>query len=428
MEFAKMMPLTLQPSPESFTHQLAYYSQGKFTGRLDIKVLAGEQWSLYLHLGRLAWATGGRHPVRRWHRHLCRFCPGVNPSVLIGRHNEQPECSEYHALGLLALRNALNIERLGRIVEEIINEVLFDLLRAIAIASVRHDSDRLNPLLTTEIEGDGEDRLQPSFKILPVQGVRPSKSGMLPHILMLPVTTALQRAQAEWQNWVTAGLTHCSPDLAPILMEALAFPQKTVPNAYQNLVATLDGKHTLRDIAVLTQRDVLFVTRSLLPYLHQQFVKFVQISDCPRGGTKQKPASARPPKKLYGSSSQPLVAAIDDSPKVLACLEEILSSTGCRFLGIPEPVQALPTLIQYKPDLIFLDLAMPIANGYEICAQIRRVKQFRDIPIVILTGNDGFLGRMRSKVVGATDFLSKPVQTQQVLSLLRKHCPLNVRV
>jgi chemotaxis family two-component system response regulator PixG len=420
-----MIPLTLQPTPESFTHQLAYYSQNKFTGRLDIKVPGGEQWSLYLHLGRLAWAAGGRHPVRRWHRHLCRFWGGVNPSLLLGRHDEQPECWEYHALGLIALRNTPRLEQLGAIVEEIVNEVLFDLLRAIAIASIGHDTARLNPLFLIEADADDEDTPELAFEIIPIQGVRPSKSGMLPHLLLLPVETAIQRARTEWQHWVTAGLTHCSPDLAPVLMDPLALQEKTASNVYQNIVTAIDGKHTLRDLAALTQRELLTVTRSLLPYLRQHFVKFVQVSDFPRPGIKEKKTMAQPPKKRYGSSSQPLIAAIDDNPQILASLEEILGSTGCRFLGIPEPVQALPTLIQYKPDLIFLDLAMPIANGYEICAQIRRVTQFQDVPVVILTGNDGLLDRMRAKVVGATDFLSKPIKIQKVLSILRKyssHC------
>ncbi|MDY6782918.1 MAG: response regulator [Cyanobacteriota bacterium] len=419
-----MIPLTLQPTPESFTHQLAYYSKNKFTGRLDIKVPGGEQWSLYLNLGRLAWAAGGRHSVRRWHRYLCRFCPGANLNFPLNRRDEQPECWEYHTLGLIALRNTPHLEQLGAIVEEIVNEVLFDLLRAIAIASIGRDAARLNPLSAIEAETDEGDEPQFAFELVPVQGVRPSKSGMLPHILMLPVETAIARARKEWQHWVAAGLTHCSPDLAPIVMEPLALRGKTGSNVYHALVAAIDGKHTLRDLAALTQRDVLTVTRSLLPYLRQHFVKFVQISDLPQPGIEHKKAIDRSSPQSYGDrSSPPLIAAIDDNPKILARLEEILSSTGCRFLGISEPVQALPTLIQYKPDLIFLDLAMPIANGYEICAQIRRVTQFQDTPVAILTGNDGLLDRMRAKVVGATAFLSKPIAAKKVLSTFRQYCP-----
>ena len=84
-------------------------------------------------------------------------------------------------------------------------------------------------------------------------------------------------------------------------------------------------------------------------------------------------------------------------------------------------MQALPLLLQHKPDAIFLDLVMPVANGYEICAQIRRISLFKNTPVIILTGNDGIVDRVRAKIVGATDFLPKPILAQKVLAALLKH-------
>jgi len=94
-----------------------------------------------------------------------------------------------------------------------------------------------------------------------------------------------------------------------------------------------------------------------------------------------------------------------------------------RFVKIQDAVQALPILIQDKPDLIFLDLIMPVASGYEICTQLRRISTFANTPIIILTGNDGFLDRVRAKVVGSTDFLTKPVVSDKVMAIIRKYLP-----
>ncbi|NJM57779.1 MAG: response regulator, partial [Synechococcales cyanobacterium RU_4_20] len=69
----------------------------------------------------------------------------------------------------------------------------------------------------------------------------------------------------------------------------------------------------------------------------------------------------------------------------------------------------------------FLDLVMPVASGYELCKQIRRVSAFKDIPIVILTGNDGVIDRVRAKMVGATDFVGKPVKADKIIPLLDKY-------
>ena len=105
-------------------------------------------------------------------------------------------------------------------------------------------------------------------------------------------------------------------------------------------------------------------------------------------------------------------------------MERILTEAGYRFIGIQDSVQALPTLLEQKPSLIFLDLVMPIANGYEICAQIRRVSTFKDVPIVILTSNDGIIDRVRAKFVGSSGFLSKPVNADWVLTVTRKLAPI----
>ncbi len=67
---------------------------------------------------------------------------------------------------------------------------------------------------------------------------------------------------------------------------------------------------------------------------------------------------------------------------------------------------------------------MPIANGYEVCSQIRRISQFKNIPVIILTGNNGIVDRVRAKIVGSSEFLSKPIKPEQVLAVVRKYLPL----
>jgi two-component system, chemotaxis family, response regulator PixG len=65
---------------------------------------------------------------------------------------------------------------------------------------------------------------------------------------------------------------------------------------------------------------------------------------------------------------------------------------------------------------------MPNTNGYEICGKLRKLSCFRHTPIIILTGNDGVVDRVRAKMVGSSDFLSKEtVNTKQVLGVINKH-------
>ena len=102
-------------------------------------------------------------------------------------------------------------------------------------------------------------------------------------------------------------------------------------------------------------------------------------------------------------------------------LEQIFLEQGYQFISVMDSLKAIPIAIAKKPQLIFLDLVMPNANGYEICSRLRKIGAFQHTPIVILTGNDGVIDRVRAKVVGATDFITKPVQSELVLEIAQKY-------
>lgn len=103
----------------------------------------------------------------------------------------------------------------------------------------------------------------------------------------------------------------------------------------------------------------------------------------------------------------------------------ILAPAGYRFINIRDSIQALPMLLEHKPDLIFLDLLMPVANGYEVCAQIRRVSSFRNTPVIIITSSDGIVDRVRAKIVGSSGFLAKPIEPGKVLSVVQQYLPVS---
>jgi chemotaxis family two-component system response regulator PixG len=72
-------------------------------------------------------------------------------------------------------------------------------------------------------------------------------------------------------------------------------------------------------------------------------------------------------------------------------------------------------------ELIFLDLVMPNTNGYELCSFLRKSSTFENTPIVILTGHDGVVDRVRAMMAGSSDFMSKPPEADKVLQVVRKY-------
>ncbi len=224
-------------------------------------------------------------------------------------------------------------------------------------------------------------------------------------------------ANKLWQAWQSAKVADRSPDMAPVILQPEALQKRTSTQVYSNLAQLLDGQQTLRDLSIRMKRDVVTVTRSLLPYIQLGLVQLVPVKDIPP------PVSTPIAQKLSRTSTphRTVIACIDDSPLICQALEKIVTEAGYQFVSEMDGLRAIAFLLSRKPDLIFLDLVMPNTNGYEICSQLRKLSYFRTTPIVILTGNDGILDRVRAKMVGSTDFIGKPVQPEVVLEIINKY-------
>ncbi|MDB9311510.1 response regulator [Spirulina sp. CS-785/01] len=396
-------------SKSSLLSQLTVYQTRQFTGRLDIEVSGGKKWSLYLSLGQIAWAAGGIHPVRRWRRQLTNVGITLSPQALQLRQSDRFECWDYQLLTLLLQRQKITKEQQLEILEGVVHEVLWEILQAIHLAKSRQ----------------GKKTQDQPWSITPQLGVRPthSETGILPRDWTLDIKSSLGQAEKQWAKWAKAGLAKYSPNLAPVLQKPEQLKEKTSAQVYKQLVGILKSKRSLRDLATLLKKDLLALTRSLSPYIQHDLVRLGEIPDLPNPleTVVQKNPAKPAPKKATPAAQQGVIVCVDDSPQICQTLEDTFADTGYQLIAVQEAIQALPTVIKYNPDIIFLDLMMPIANGYEICSQIRRVSQFKDTPVVILTSNDGLVDRVRAKVVGATDFLSKPVETEKVMNTVERH-------
>ena len=77
-------------------------------------------------------------------------------------------------------------------------------------------------------------------------------------------------------------------------------------------------------------------------------------------------------------------------------------------------------MIRIKPDLIFLDAAMPNLDGYELCSLLRRYTVFKQTPIIVITENSGLMDRLKSNFSGASDSLAKPFTQPGWLKIISK--------
>lgn len=348
-------------------------------------------WNIYFYLGRLVYATGGKHRTRRLARAIRQYAPNVNAQELLEYANPNSEAWEIKIIEQAIHDNFLTTEQARAIIQSSIHEAFYSL------------SEQKNP--------------KSFWEPLDLLAFKP--------IVALPLLQTLDSIVSAQLKWQQSGLSHVqnmihkfSLDLAPyinnsdqfkLMLDADAISSK----AYSNLNKILNGKNTLWDLSIIMHSSPIGVMRLLLPLVVDGIVAFREIPDCVLPNWKK-------PNKAPEVVRQGLIACIDDSPQIGLEMQRILEPLGFDVLIITEPLQSVSILLQRKPDLIFLDLIMPNTNGYELCTFLRKTTTFQEIPIVILTGHDGVIDRVRSKMAGSSDFLSKPPDLAKVLQILRK--------
>lgn len=120
------------------------------------------------------------------------------------------------------------------------------------------------------------------------------------------------------------------------------------------------------------------------------------------------------------TEDRPVIACIDDSLVLQRNVATILEAGGYRTISITEPAKALTALVRYKPALILMDVDMPDINGYELCRMLHQASRLKNIPIVMLTGREAMIDKLRARMAGAKGFITKPFKPIQLLSIVEK--------
>ncbi|UBF26119.1 response regulator [Kovacikia minuta CCNUW1] len=368
----------------SAARTLASLSQQRATGELTLSN-GDRHWKLYFFHGRLVYGTGNFHRNRRWYRAVKQHHPQFCTS-----HVLMDEPWEYHLLSHDVIQNQLSVNQAQSIIKASLEEVLFSLVG--------------NPLMNSEwysIE-------RFAFK---------NNSALSLLLSSSQVEQVLQRAQALWKQWKALELDTLSPYSAPVLRQSFPTEVADCPPLPEKLNPFLTGQHTLWDISSHAKRPITAVTRFLLPWVQRGAIALEELPDLP--SIVQQSCSTPP----VGNSkrARPVIACIDDSPTVGQVLATILEPAGYRVVNIQDPLTGIATLVKHKPDLIFLDLIMPATSGYNLCSFLRKTPAFQNTPIIILTSQDGLIDRTRAKIAGASDFMTKPPDTQTLISLVQSY-------
>jgi twitching motility two-component system response regulator PilG len=119
--------------------------------------------------------------------------------------------------------------------------------------------------------------------------------------------------------------------------------------------------------------------------------------------------------------SRGMVLVVDDSPTVCRLVSITLEKQGYRVAVAHDGLEALARINDGLPDLILLDIMMPRLDGYQVCKIIKGNEETRDIPVVMLSGKDGFFDKVRGRMVGSTEYITKPFEPDVLVQVMEKH-------
>lgn len=341
--------------------------------------VAYHSWLVFFANGQVVYAGPTDGGLGRLRDHLHRYknddsLPDPSTTSAIASFNSP----EYGTLWALLERRLLTPEQSRAILSHMIHETLFDLLSLHQGSFVFQLSSALSPQLTTHKISELVAELTPQIQVW---------HQFHPHIQ--------------------------SPHQCPVILNQADFQANISIDAYQRLAQWMNGKTSIRQIARYLNRDLVSVARSLLPSIQQGLVSLTYPT--------QPLASPFTQTDNPWQHRVPRIVCVDDGATIRQTVEQILDRQGYEATSIGNPLKALGLLFQLQPDLILCDIAMPELEGYELCAMLRHSNAFRQTPIVMLTGKDGFIDRVRARMAGATDYLTKPFGASELLALVEKY-------
>ncbi|MEL7038051.1 MAG: response regulator [Cyanobacteria bacterium J06592_8] len=334
----------------------------------------GPSWLVFCLNGRIIYAGQSEDSLSRLRDYLRRFQADTALLQIEAPSIAMMNAPEYGYLWAMLEKNLITPAQARSIIHGMVHETLFDLLSLHQGSFIFEMGPPLAPQLTT-----------------------------------LEISSLLAKIMKQVQEWKTFLPYIQSPNQCPSIPDPQKLKQTLRPQAFETLSRWTDGQTTFRQISRYLNRDIVTVTKAMYPFVQQGFVQLIDHTS-----NRESPKPTSPPKV-------PRIVCIDDDIVIRETVESILNQQGYEATAISHPLKALSWVFQLKPDLILCDIAMPELNGYEICAMLRNSTAFRQTPIVMLTGIDGFIDRLRARMIRATDYLTKPFGESELLTLVETY-------
>lgn len=222
----------------------------QFTGQLNLYTSHQKEdpWTFYFYLGRIIYATGGQHPIKRWMRSIKKIVPNsINKLYVIDLQILPPQSLpfwDYELLRFWLAENMITVKNVHDIIQNILEEILFDISQAMEVCyEICSEQPLSNPL-----------------------------------VFMNP-DQIVHQASKVWNIWQNSHLADRCPNDAPIILQPQEMEKVMSVTTYRLILKYFNGKNTLRDLSILLNQDIVFMTKVILPYIQRNFLQLVSIDD-----------------------------------------------------------------------------------------------------------------------------------------------------
>jgi two-component system alkaline phosphatase synthesis response regulator PhoP len=114
------------------------------------------------------------------------------------------------------------------------------------------------------------------------------------------------------------------------------------------------------------------------------------------------------------------ILVVDDEPDIRKLTSLRLKLSGYDALTAADGQEALDLIRQHKPDLVLLDLLLPVIGGSEVCKQIKEDEELKHTPVILFTARSDTMTAEKAKQLGADDYMTKPFDPEEMLNKIKQ--------
>ncbi len=184
----------------------------------------------------------------------------------------------------------------------------------------------------------------------------------------------------------------------------------------QHIKKWINNQNSLVDIAQEIDQDALKIANFYFNWAKKGWIKFPQQkTDDNKNRTEQLQS-----KKEVINDRRMTILTVDDSPTVHNLIQKFLGNQYNIILAT-NAIEGLKILNKTKVDLVLLDVGLPNIDGLQMCKTIRNMERFKKLPIIMLTGKDTLVDKLKGQIAGTTHYLTKPFSQPELYSLVNKY-------